>query len=63
MEAYFEVDAVDRARSGLKIFEADSGFKDVGLGLSVNWSPWQNWSLLGVASFKRLLNDADALAL
>ena len=38
MEAYFKVDANDSARSGLAIFNADSGFKDIGLSVSANWS-------------------------
>ena len=59
MEAYFGVDASDSARSGLAIFDADSGFKDIGLGVSVNWSPWDNWGLMGLASYKWLLDDAE----
>jgi outer membrane protein len=58
MEAYFEIDAADAARSGLSTFDADSGFKDLGLNLTVTFKPWQHWGFMGLASYKRLLGDA-----
>ncbi len=36
MEAYFGIDAADSARSGLSTFDADSGFKDVGLNFTAS---------------------------
>ena len=59
MDAYFDVDARDSARSGLNTFDADSGFKDVGGILSVSYSPWNHWSIMGVGAYKRLLDDAE----
>ncbi len=59
MEAYFEIDAADSARSGLSTFDADSGFKDVGLNLLASFKPWEHWGLMGLASYKRLLDDAE----
>ena len=58
MQAYFEIDAADSARSGLKTFDAESGFKDVGLNLTASFKPWEHWGFMGLASYKRLLNDA-----
>jgi len=59
MEAYFEIDAADSVRSGLRTFNADSGFKDVGLNLSASYKPWENWGFMGLVSYKRLVGDAE----
>jgi len=59
MEAYFEVDAVDSARSGLSTFDADSGIKDAGLNINATYLPWQNWGFMGLLGYKRMLNDAE----
>lgn len=59
MEAYFEIDAADSARSGLSTFDADSGIKDVGLNINATYQPWQNWGFMGLLGFKRLLDDAE----
>jgi outer membrane protein len=59
MEAYFEIDDADSARSGLSTFSADSGFKDVGLNLLASFKPWEHWGLMGLVSYKRLLDDAE----
>lgn len=59
MESYFGINTVDSANSGLSTFEADEGFKDVGLNLTVTYKPWQHWGFMGLASYKRLLNDAE----
>jgi outer membrane scaffolding protein for murein synthesis (MipA/OmpV family) len=59
MEAYFEIDGVDSARSGLRPFSVDSGFKDVGLRVSGSYKPWEHWSIMGIASYTRLVDDAE----
>jgi outer membrane protein len=59
MEAYFEIDPVDSARSGLRIRSADSGIKDVGLRVSASYKPWEHWGFMGIASYKRLVGDAE----
>lgn len=59
MEAYFEIDFADAVRSGLSTFDADSGFKDVGLNLTASYKPWERWGLMGLLSYKRLLGDAE----
>jgi len=59
MEAYFGIDAADAVSSGLSTFDADSGFKDVGLNLTASFKPWQHWGFMGLVSYKRLLGDAE----
>lgn len=58
MQAYFEIDNRDSDRSGLRTFKADSGLKDLGVNLTASYKPWEHWGLMGLASYKRLLNDA-----
>lgn len=58
MEAYFEIDAADSARSGLKQYDADADFKDVGLNAMMTYKPWEHWGFMGLLSYKRLLGDA-----
>jgi outer membrane protein len=59
MEAYFGIDSADSQRSGLKTYNADSGFKDLGLNLTVTFKPWEHWGFMGLASYKRLIGDAE----
>jgi outer membrane protein len=59
MSAYFSIDGADSARSGLQTFDADAGFKDVGLNLTASYKPWEHWGFMGLASYKRLLGDAE----
>lgn len=59
METYFGVDAADSQRSGLRQFNADAGFKDVGGDLALSYTGWEHWGLTGVFSYDRLLNDAE----
>ena len=51
--------AGDAARSGLQTFDADAGFKDVGLNLAALYKPWEHWGFVGLASYRRLLGDAE----
>jgi outer membrane scaffolding protein for murein synthesis (MipA/OmpV family) len=59
MDTYFGVTAEDSRRSGLDRYKADSGIKDVGLDLGLNWIITPNWSTKGIASYTRLVGDAD----
>ena len=59
MESYFGIDDKNSLQSGLDTFKAESGIKDVGLTVPVLYSPWDHWSLMGVAAYKRLLDDAE----
>ena len=61
METYFGVSNSDSRRSGLKRFNADSGFKDVDFGIRANYiTPWsKHWGILGTVHYSRLLGDAE----
>jgi outer membrane protein len=59
METYFGIDSADAARSGLDTFDADAGFKDVGVSLAAHYGGREGWGLTGIAAYKRLLDDAD----
>jgi outer membrane scaffolding protein for murein synthesis (MipA/OmpV family) len=58
MDTYFGVNSGNRGSSGLPDFKADSGLKDVGVNLVVNYTPWENWGIMGLLSYSALLNDA-----
>ena len=59
METYFGINGADSRRSGLKTYDADSGFKDVGFVVPVTYSPWEHWSFMGAVGYKRLVGDAE----
>ena len=59
MQTYFGVSAADSQRSGLKQYNADSGMKDIGIDLGLNWNFASSWDLRGIASISQLIGDAD----
>ncbi len=61
MSAYFGISPVVAAGSTLAAFDADGGFKDVGLRLSAMWNAprWEHLRFIGEASAFRLLGDAE----
>ena len=58
MDTYFSIDASNHGGSGLPNYSADSGFKDVGINLVAHYTPWEKWGIMGLFSYKALLNDA-----
>jgi outer membrane scaffolding protein for murein synthesis (MipA/OmpV family) len=58
MDTYFGVNTHNRDYSTLPDYEADSGMKDVGLNLVVDYKPWDQWGIMGILSYSSLLNDA-----
>jgi outer membrane scaffolding protein for murein synthesis (MipA/OmpV family) len=58
MDTYFSVDSGNVGSSGLPYYSADSGFKDVGVNLIAHYTPWEKWGIMGLVSYKALLNDA-----
>ena len=58
MDTYFSVNAYNKGNSGFSNYTADSGLKDAGINVLVNYTPWQNYGIMGVLSYKNLLNDA-----
>lgn len=59
MEAYFEIDADNAARSGLPLFDAEGGFKDVGISLFLRYSFDDRWGMFGLFNYTRLIGDAE----
>jgi MipA family protein len=57
-DSYFGVSAAGSAASGLPTFDADQGFRDVGVTLIANYKLNENWSLNGIGSYTRLIGDA-----
>ncbi len=59
MNTYFSVDSGDASRSGLKEYDADSGFKDFGFTLNGRYNFYGNWSVMGIFHYTRLIGDAE----
>ncbi|HEY7747003.1 MAG TPA: MipA/OmpV family protein [Desulfuromonadales bacterium] len=59
METYFDVTPANSIRSGLPTYEAESGFKDASAGFAWQHNLNDNWGLLTVARYSRLLEDAE----
>jgi outer membrane scaffolding protein for murein synthesis (MipA/OmpV family) len=57
-ETYFSVTPLNAARSGLEVYNAEGGLKDVGLNLTGAFAINERWSLTGFAGYRRLLGDA-----
>ncbi|MCG8695500.1 MAG: MipA/OmpV family protein [Minwuiales bacterium] len=58
MQSYFGINAGDAARSGLSQFNADEGFKDVGLSGALFYSLTDRWSVGALGSWTLLVDDA-----
>jgi outer membrane scaffolding protein for murein synthesis (MipA/OmpV family) len=58
MDAYFSVNEVQSLGSGLPVFNAGPGVKDIRLALGANLDITESWALAGNAGFTRLLGDA-----
>lgn len=59
MDSYFSIDADNAARSGLPTFDADSGFKDIGVRVRLRYQMLAQWGILGTLGYARLLGDAE----
>lgn len=59
MNSYFGIGNGDARRSGLDTFDADSGFKDVGLRVFLDYNITQNWQIGALAGYSRLVGDAE----
>ena len=58
MESFFGVDEGQSAASGLKRYSADSGIKDISLGVTAGHMITKRWRLGGKVEYKRLMGDA-----
>lgn len=58
MSEFFGINAADSARSGLRTFNADADFKDIGVSANLTYNFTPAWSMTGTAKYTRLLGDA-----
>jgi outer membrane protein len=58
MSAYFGVDSRDSLRSGLKTYDAEAGFKDVGAQVVTTYRVTQHWGVTGALRYAVLIGDA-----
>lgn len=58
MQTVFGVSPSQSARSGLRRYEASSGFKDAGLSFSLGYAVTEQWTVSGRVGYARLLGDA-----
>ena len=61
MDTYFSVDAdnASASRSGLPIYKAESGLKDIGVNVMLLYNMTGNWDIRGGLSYIALLGDAE----
>ncbi len=59
MDEFFGIGPADASRSGLDRFDADAGFKDLSLDLSMTYKFTDSWSTTGLLRLTRLLDDAE----
>ena len=59
MDTYFGVDRNNVGTSGLPFYNADSGFKDIGLNLTGIYYFNKTWAVAANTSYTRMLNDAE----
>jgi outer membrane protein len=59
MESYFKIDGNNAGRSGLDRYDAEAGFKDVGLNVMTSFKPWEHLGFMGLLGYKRLIGDAE----
>ncbi len=60
MDEFFSITASQSARSGLREYNADAGFKDAGLTLGVSWGFAKHWFAGANATYKRMVGDAGS---
>jgi len=58
MSAYFGINAANAARSGLKEYDADAGFRDVGLNARLTYDWTRDWTFTANALYMRLVGNA-----
>ena len=58
MDTYFSVNEVQSLASGMPVFNAGSGVKDIRLAIGANLDITRAWALAGNVSYTRLLGDA-----
>jgi outer membrane protein len=59
MDSFFGINGMQSLASGLPVFNAGSGLKDVKGGFGANYNLSDHWSVMGFAGYSRLLGDAN----
>jgi outer membrane protein len=60
MNEFFSIDQSQSSRSGLRTYDADAGWKDVGATLGVEWQFAQHWVTGVTGTYKRMIEDAGS---
>ena len=58
MDSFFGVTAAQALASGLPVFDATSGLKDISLAFGSNYVVSEHWALVANAGYSKLLGDA-----
>lgn len=58
MDSFFSVTPAQSATSGLAVFDATSGLKDISLSFGSNYAVSDKWALVGNIGYSKLLSDA-----
>jgi outer membrane protein len=59
MDYYFGVNDGNRGSSTIPNYDASDGdVKDYGINVVAHYTPWEKWGIMGIFSYKSLLNDA-----
>ena len=57
-DAFFSIDADNASRSGLNQYDADGGFKDIGLRINSRYALNEKWGVTGLIGYKKMIGDA-----
>ena len=60
MDEFFSISPSQSARSGLRQYDADAGFKDAGLTLGVTWGFADHWFTGASGTYERMVGDAGS---
>ncbi|MBU2090698.1 MAG: MipA/OmpV family protein [Alphaproteobacteria bacterium] len=57
-QSFFGVTGMQSARSGMRQYAAEGGFKDAGITLDLDYRLTESWGITGRLGYKRMLGDA-----
>jgi len=58
METFFGINATQAARSGMRQYQAEASFKDIGLLFDIDYALTKKWALTTRVGFKKMMGDA-----
>ncbi len=59
MDSYFSITPLQSSGSGLPVFDAGSGIKDIGVYLGANYSISRHWAMIANVGYSRLIGQAS----